>query len=67
MDFSEYFPLSRYKTDIGINFEKVLIIGGCGYIGTHLGKFLQDEFDVSSVDLEWYGNHGVDQKYIKRL
>jgi nucleoside-diphosphate-sugar epimerase len=45
--------------------KKVLILGGCGYIGTHLGNFLQDEFDVSSVDLEWYGNHGVDQNTLK--
>jgi UDP-glucose 4-epimerase len=36
--------------------EKVLIIGGCGYIGSRLYQFLtQQGIDVISVDLEWFG------------
>jgi len=40
--------------------EKVLIIGGCGYIGTRLNHVLtQQGFDTLSVDLQWFGNHAV--------
>ena len=39
---------------------KVLIIGGCGHIGSALHKFLTEEkFDVFSIDLEWFGNPGI--------
>jgi len=36
--------------------KKVLIIGGCGYIGSALYNFLQADYVVDTVDLEWYGN-----------
>lgn len=40
-----------------MNKEKILVIGGCGYIGSKLYNFLvEKDFDVSSVDLEWFGN-----------
>lgn len=37
--------------------KKILIIGGCGYIGSRLYDVLNGEFHVDTVDLEWYGNH----------
>lgn len=42
------------------NMEKVLIIGGCGYIGSRLYQFLvQQGYDVHSVDLEWFGKFHI--------
>ena len=37
--------------------DNVLLIGGCGYIGSRLFQVLSDKHDVDSVDAEWYGNH----------
>lgn len=40
--------------------DKVLIIGGCGYIGTRLFKHLTSiGYEVASWDLEWFGKHGA--------
>lgn len=39
--------------------KKVLIIGGCGYIGSRLCENLSDQYDISTVDLEWYGNENT--------
>lgn len=36
--------------------KKVLLLGGCGYIGTRLHQYLQDKYEIDSVDTEWYGN-----------
>ena len=37
---------------------KVLITGGCGYIGTVLTKqLLNNEHTVTVVDTQWFGNH----------
>lgn len=37
--------------------SRVLVIGGCGYIGCRLAPYLRASgFDVSTVDLEWFGN-----------
>lgn len=37
--------------------KKILIIGGCGYIGSALFIFfLKKKYYVDTVDLEWYGN-----------
>ena len=36
---------------------KILIIGGCGYIGSRLYKYFEDSsHSVDTVDLEWFGN-----------
>tara|TARA_E500000331_G_scaffold250888_1_gene241311 strand:+ start:938 stop:1870 length:933 start_codon:yes stop_codon:yes gene_type:complete len=35
----------------------VLLIGGCGYIGSRLFQVLNEKHAVDSVDIEWYGNH----------
>ena len=34
----------------------ILLIGGCGYIGSRLFQVLNEEHAVDSVDIEWYGN-----------
>ena len=37
--------------------EKVLIIGGCGYIGSRLHQYLLSQgMDITSVDLRWFGS-----------
>jgi len=38
----------------------ILLIGGCGYIGSALYDKLKKSYNVTSVDLEWFGNPGVD-------
>ena len=35
----------------------VLIIGGCGYVGSAIGKHLADKHEITNIDLEWFGNH----------
>lgn len=48
------------------NKEKILIIGGCGYIGSSLFLFLRNkEYSVSTVDAEWFGNY-VNSRNIKK-
>ena len=36
--------------------NKILLIGGCGYIGSQLFNFLDKKYNVESVDLELFGN-----------
>jgi len=37
--------------------DKILIIGGCGYIGSRLYTYLKEnKYDVETLDLEKYGN-----------
>lgn len=50
--------------------EKVIIIGGCGYIGSALYSHLvSKKYAVDTVDLEWYGNYSnpnnIRKDYIK--
>jgi len=35
--------------------KKILLIGGCGYIGSRLYSVLSKTYDVDSVDIEWFG------------
>lgn len=37
--------------------KKILIVGGCGYIGSALYSHLQQTNHVDTVDLEWFGNY----------
>lgn len=38
--------------------QRVLIVGGCGYVGSRLYDVLTEHrFYPDSVDLEWFGNH----------
>lgn len=36
---------------------KVLITGGCGYIGSALYNYLKNKYALETVDLEWFGNY----------
>lgn len=36
--------------------KKILIIGGCGYIGSHLFDILKNDYEVETVDFERSGN-----------
>lgn len=36
--------------------KKILLIGGCGYIGSSLYQKLSKKHAVNSIDLEWFGN-----------
>lgn len=40
---------------------KILLIGGCGYVGSALGNYLQKDHDITNVDLEWFGNYSTGQ------
>ena len=46
--------------------KKVLIIGGCGYIGSELTKYLNDKHDITTTDLEWFGNFNIDKENRKK-
>lgn len=37
--------------------KKILIIGGCGYIGSALFNKFKNKHHVNTVDLEWFGNY----------
>lgn len=38
--------------------KRILIIGGCGYVGSALYLFLKNlNYQVETVDLEWFGNY----------
>jgi hypothetical protein len=39
--------------------KKILIIGGCGYIGSSLFTYLNGKYNVESVDLEIFGNPNI--------
>lgn len=37
---------------------KLLVTGGCGFVGTVLtARLLEDQHDVTVVDTQWFGNH----------
>ncbi len=35
--------------------KKILIIGGAGYVGSAFVKFLKSKYEITSVDLNWFG------------
>jgi len=41
--------------------DKILIIGGCGYIGSMLHRNLMGDYQVDTIDAEWYGNFSNDR------
>lgn len=41
--------------------NKILIIGGCGYIGSMLHRNLMGDYQVDTIDAEWYGNFSNDR------
>jgi UDP-glucose 4-epimerase len=44
---------------------KILILGGTGYIGSRLYLDLIKDFEVDTIDLEWFGNY-VNSNNLKR-
>jgi nucleoside-diphosphate-sugar epimerase len=47
---------------------KILITGGCGYVGTVLTQqLLQDGHHVLVVDTQWFGNHLQDHPHLNLL
>lgn len=36
--------------------KKLLLTGGCGYIGSAVSHYLSDKYEIDTVDLEWFGN-----------
>lgn len=44
--------------------KNILIVGGCGYIGSALYLRLKSKHNVDTVDLEWFGNY-INPKNIK--
>jgi nucleoside-diphosphate-sugar epimerase len=45
---------------------KILLAGGCGYVGTMLYNHLKEKHDITIVDLQWFGNHTDCDKVIKK-
>ena len=43
--------------------EKILITGGCGYIGTNLVNFLKQNHKVTVIDTQWFGNFTKIKKF----
>lgn len=46
-------------------YQKILLIGGSGYIGSHLKENLK--YDVTSIDVEWFDKNNSDIKDFKTL
>lgn len=43
--------------------KKIVILGGCGYIGTKLTEFLLNlGYKVKIIDTQWYGNYTIKNK-----
>jgi len=45
---------------------KILLAGGCGYVGTTLYNYLKEKHDITIVDLQWFGNKTDCDKIIKK-
>jgi len=45
---------------------KILLAGGCGYVGTMLYNHLKEKHDITIVDLQWFGNKTDCDKVIKK-
>lgn len=45
---------------------KILLAGGCGYVGTMLYNHLKEKHDITIVDLQWFGNKTDCDKIIKK-
>ena len=48
--------------------EKILITGGCGYIGTNLvNHLLKQNYKITVIDTQWFGNYLPKNKNLKVL
>jgi nucleoside-diphosphate-sugar epimerase len=45
---------------------KILLAGGCGYVGTMLYNHLKEKHDITIVDLQWFGNKTDCNNIIKK-
>ena len=45
--------------------KKILVAGGAGYIGSRFCNELSNDYDITVIDLFWFGDHLVDN--IKRI
>jgi nucleoside-diphosphate-sugar epimerase len=45
---------------------KILLAGGCGYVGNMLYNHLKEKHDITIVDLQWFGNKTDCDKVIKK-
>ena len=47
---------------------KILITGGCGYIGSVLiPKLINDGHNITSVDTKWFGDYLPDHKRLRNI
>ena len=47
---------------------KILVTGGCGYVGTVLiPKLLEDGHSIINIDTQWFGNYLIKHKRLKNL
>ena len=44
--------------------KNILIIGGTGYVGSQLYNFLKPNYNVTTLDLEWYGNYANENNIV---
>ena len=46
--------------------KKILVLGGCGFIGTELVKALiKKNYNVTVIDSQWFGNRLIKSKNLK--
>ena len=46
--------------------NRILVLGGCGYVGTKLvNKLLENKFHVVVIDTFWFGNYLPKSKNLK--
>ena len=54
--------IGEQKIHFGPTKNKVLIIGGCGYVGSAIYDAIpKDKYIVDTLDLEWFGNYNNPQ------
>jgi len=47
---------------------KILVTGGCGYVGTVLiPKLLEDGHRIINIDTQWFGNYLIKHKRLENL
>tara|TARA_Y100000816_G_C26101068_1_gene583524 strand:+ start:695 stop:1645 length:951 start_codon:yes stop_codon:yes gene_type:complete len=46
--------------------KKILLTGGCGYVGTVLTEYLaKKSYDITIIDNQWFGNHVKQRNNVK--
>ena len=53
---------------IVINIMKIIVLGGCGYVGSVLVKKLLDkQYKLLVIDTQWFGNYLKPHKNLKLI